>query len=160
MTENDCVSKLHNATLTFERVIAARPNKVFEAFANFEWRAAWSTPSETAVVIYDEADFRQGGIDRFRCGSKTNPNIHGTTHYHLIEPDHMLAATETIDMNGQRLCAALNTIAFIAEGASTRLKHTSQITSFVGESMIKGHAEGNAAALDNLVRHFEKNGTP
>jgi uncharacterized protein YndB with AHSA1/START domain len=153
MVEN-VITTIH-ATLEFERVIAAPPAEVFKAYADVKTRAAWSTPSETAVVIYDEADFRPGGTDRFRCGAKTDPNIHGTTHYHVIELGHLLAATETLDMNGQRLCAALNTITFIAEGAGTRLKHIAQIASFIGEGMIKGHADGNAAALDNLVRFFE-----
>ncbi len=59
-----------HATLLFEREIPAPVEKVFAAFADMIARAAWGAPSDTAVVIYDEADFREGGQDRFRCGAQ------------------------------------------------------------------------------------------
>jgi uncharacterized protein YndB with AHSA1/START domain len=70
-----------HATLVFEREIPAPVEEVFAAFADPVARSEWGAPSDTAVVIYDEADFREGGQDRFRCGSKADPNIHGTTRY-------------------------------------------------------------------------------
>src|ERR1700730_6633756 len=61
-----------HATLVFEREIPAPVEEVFAAFADPVARTEWGAPSDTAVVIYDEADFREGGQDRFRCGSKAD----------------------------------------------------------------------------------------
>ena len=37
-------------------------------------RARWSAPSNDTIV-YDEADFRIGGTDVFRCGPKGDPKL-------------------------------------------------------------------------------------
>jgi uncharacterized protein YndB with AHSA1/START domain len=55
-----------HVTLVFEREISAPIEEVFAAFADPVTRTEWGAPSDTAVVIYDEADFREGGQDRFR----------------------------------------------------------------------------------------------
>jgi uncharacterized protein YndB with AHSA1/START domain len=61
-----------HANLVFERDVPAPIEQVFAAFADPALRSEWGAPSETAVIIYDEADFREGGQDRFRCGPKAN----------------------------------------------------------------------------------------
>ena len=143
-----------HATLVFEREISAPTEVVFAAFADPAVRAQWGTPSDTAVVIYDEADFRQGGQDRFRCGSKSNPNIHGMTHYLDIIPNRRIVSSETIAMDGRRLCVSLTTLELTPDGRKTQLKNTTQLSSFIGQDMINGHTMGTNASLDNLVRHF------
>ena len=73
-------------------------------------------------------------------------------------PQHMdrrVVYCETIDMDGRRLCASLNTLELSPDGDSkTRLKSTTQLASFIGEDMVKGHEAGNNASLDNLVRYL------
>ena len=147
-----------HATLVFERHVPAAVEKVFAALADPVARSRWGTPSETAVVIYDEADFREGGQDRFRCGSKANPNIHGTTRYLDIVSNQRVVSSETISMDGRRLCASLTTLELAAHGSSTKLTQTTQLASFIGEDMVKGHETGTSASLDNLVRYFEAQG--
>jgi hypothetical protein len=56
-------------TLVFERRIPASVEAVFQAFSDPRLRAEWGAPSDTAVILYDSADFRPGGVDHFRCGS-------------------------------------------------------------------------------------------
>jgi uncharacterized protein YndB with AHSA1/START domain len=143
-----------HATLIFERHIAAPVEQVFEAFADPVARSGWGAPSDTSVVIYDAADFREGGEDRFRCGSRASPNIHGTTRYLDIVRYSRVVSSETIEMDGKRLCASLTTLEFVAEGETTRLTSTTQLASFIGENMVRGHETGTNASLDNLVRHF------
>jgi uncharacterized protein YndB with AHSA1/START domain len=144
-----------HATLIFERNIPASIEQVFAAFADPAARSEWGAPSDTAVVIYDEADFREGGQDRFRCGSKANPNIHGMTRYLDIVPNRRVVSSETIEMGGKRLCASLTTLEFAADGETTRLTNTTQVASFIGDDMVRGHETGTNASLDNLVRHFQ-----
>ena len=128
--------------------------KVFAAFADPVARTAWGAPSETAVVIYDETDFREGGQDCFRCGSKADPKIHGTTRYLEIVPNRRVVSSETIVVEGKRLCASLTTLELTPDAGKTRLRSTTQLASFIGEDMVKGHETGNNASLDNLVQYF------
>jgi uncharacterized protein YndB with AHSA1/START domain len=143
-----------HATLVFEREIPAPVEAVFAALADPVARSEWGTPSDTAVVIYDEADFREGGQDRFRCGSRADPNIHGTTRYLDIVADRRVVSSETIVMGGKRLCASLTTLELTPDGGKTKLKSTTQLASFIGDDMIKGHEMGTNASLDNLVEYF------
>jgi uncharacterized protein YndB with AHSA1/START domain len=95
-------AKTLHMTLDFEREIPAPVEEVFAAFADPVARAAWRAPSDTAVLIYDEADFREGGQDCFRCGSKADPNIHGVTRYLDIIANRRVVSSETIVVNWER----------------------------------------------------------
>ena len=144
-----------HATLVFEREIPATVQAVFGAFSDAALRAKWGTPSATAVVLYDSENFVEGGEDKYRCGSKDNPNIHATTHYLEIIENRRIVSSETLVMNGNRLCASLTTLEFAPTDSSTKLKNTTQMASFVGKSMLEGFTQGNNASLDNLVRYFQ-----
>jgi uncharacterized protein YndB with AHSA1/START domain len=150
------MSQAFHATLVFERKISAAPKAVFAAFADSAARAQWGTPSDTAVIIYDDADFREGGQDHFRCGPKATPNIHGVTHYWDIVPDRRVISSETLVVDGRRLCVSLTTLELISDGSKTKLKNTTQLTSFVGEDMVNGYTTGTNASLDGLVRFFQE----
>jgi len=143
-------------TLVFERTIDASPEEVFAAFVDPVARARWSTPSDTAVVIYDETDFREGGRDRFRCGAKANPNIRGETRYLDIIANRRIVSSETVTVDGKRLCASLSTLELTSTSRGTTLLHTTQLASFIGDDMIKGHTTGTNASLDKLVRCFTR----
>ena len=146
-----------HATLVFEREIPAPVEQVFAAFADPAARARWGAPSDHTALIYDEADFREGGQDRFRCGTKADPKIHGTTRYLEIVAPLRVVASETIVTDGKRLCASLTTLELTPDGQQkTRLKHTTQLASFIGADMVKGHKTGTNASLDNLVRFFSR----
>jgi uncharacterized protein YndB with AHSA1/START domain len=142
------------ATLVFERTLPAPVDRVFDAFADPLRRAEWGTPSETATVIYDETDFREGGRDKFRCGAKSDPNIHGETQYLDIVANSRIVSSETITVGGARLCVSLTTLELTQEGKETKLKNTTQLSSFIGQDMVNGFTTGTNAALDNLVAYF------
>jgi uncharacterized protein YndB with AHSA1/START domain len=149
-------SSILHTTLVFERDIPATVEQVFAAFADPATRIKWGAPSDKTALIYDEADFREGGQDRFRCGPKADPNIYGTTRYLDIIHNRRIVSSETIVMGGKRLCASLSTLELTPEGDNTKLKTTTQLVSFIGEDMVKGHKSGTNASLDNLVRYFSK----
>jgi uncharacterized protein YndB with AHSA1/START domain len=148
-------SPARHATLIFERVCEATVKTVFAAFADPKVRAAWGTPSETAVMIYDEADFRIGGRDLFRCGAKIDPKFRGETRYLDIVPNRRIVSSETIEFEGKRLSASLITVDLEpAADESTYVTLTVQLASFDGPGMIDGSKIGYDAALDNLVREI------
>jgi uncharacterized protein YndB with AHSA1/START domain len=148
--------RVTHATLVFEREIHATVEKVFAAFASAKLRSEWGAPSETATIIYDQEDFREGGEDRFRCGSKSDPNIHGTTRYLEIIPGCRIVSSETISMDGKRLCASLITLELAQVDSRTKLRSTSQVASFIGQDMIKGTETGTSSSLDSLIHHFSR----
>jgi uncharacterized protein YndB with AHSA1/START domain len=143
-----------HATLIFERRVPATADQVFAAFADVDERKKWGAPSDNTALIYDHADFREGGEDVFRCGSKSNPNFHGTTRYLDVAVNRRIVSSETISVDGRRLCASLSTLELNPDGDHTKLKSTIQLVSFVGQDMVKGHENGTNASLDNLVNFF------
>src|SRR3984893_11882737 len=149
-----CESTAVHATLLFERMVPATCSQVFTAYADVEERQKWGAPSENTALIYDQADFREGGEDAFRCGSKANPNIHGATRYLDIVVNRRIVSTETISVDGRRLCASLTTLELNPDGDHTKLKSTIQLVSFVGQDMVRGYENGTNASLDNLVNFF------
>ena len=145
--------RLQHATITLERTYNVPVDRVFSEFADPVARARWSAPSED-VLIYDEADFRVGGKDVFRCGPKGDPKFRGETHYLLIAPNALVVSSETVDMDGQRLAVSLTTLEFEPTEHTTNLTVTVQIVSFVGAGMIHGSESGYKSAWENLSQHL------
>jgi len=146
----------HHATLVFEREIFASPAAVFAAIADPAARELWGPPSDAAVLIYEDADFGEGGLDRFRCGPKANPYVRGVTRYLDVVPERRVISSETLVADGRRLCVSLATLELVADGDKTRLKNTSQLVSFVGEGMVKEYTSATNTSFDSLVRYFQR----
>jgi uncharacterized protein YndB with AHSA1/START domain len=147
--------RLHHSTITIERTYAASVERIFLEFANPQVRAKWSTSSNDAL-IYDESDFREGGCDVFRCGTKDDLRFKGLTTYHVIDSNSCVISTEILTEGTTRLAVALNTLEFAPKATGSTLKATIQIVSFVGPGMIKGYEDGNRGALEHLARHLEE----
>lgn len=152
------IMQIVHDTIVIERRYAAAASEVFAAFADPQARTAWGIPSDTAVLIYDAADFRTGGQDLFRCGAKSDPKYHGETRYLAIRKDRQIVYVETIDADGSRLSASLVTVELSPLGDQTKLKLTAQVTAFGGSEMIEGSRFGHGAALTNLERFLRKAG--
>jgi uncharacterized protein YndB with AHSA1/START domain len=69
---------------------------VHAAFANPEKRTSWGTPSETAAFVYDKVDFREGGVDVFRCDDKSNPQYRGITTI-TIDPNKRIVSSDVVE---------------------------------------------------------------
>jgi uncharacterized protein YndB with AHSA1/START domain len=145
-----------HATLVFNRVISAPCNDVYIAFADAKIRSIWSAPPDD-VVIYDQVDFQEGCQDQFRCGPKSEPNIHGVTHYWDIIPNQRIIFTEILSRDGNmKLAVSTTTIELVVpiDHDSTKVTSTVQMVSLVGQNMIKGFSDGYNGALDNLEQYF------
>jgi uncharacterized protein YndB with AHSA1/START domain len=152
-------NKLQHATITLQHSYSAPPERVFSEFADPVTRARWSAPPQDAL-IYDEADFRIGGKDVFRCGPKGDPKFRGETRYLDIIANARVVSSETVETDGQRLAVALTTLVFGPTEDSTNLTVTVQMVSFAGPDMVHAYESGNKSALKNLALHLkgEKNG--
>ncbi|MDY4281905.1 SRPBCC domain-containing protein [Xanthomonas sp. LF06-19] len=143
--------QIKHRTFVFERSCKAGSARVFAAFSDSTQRATWSAPSESAAVIYDVTDFREGGRDVFRCGDKDDPQYTGIATYVSIVPNSRIVWSEIVESGSQTLAALLNTVLLEAHVDETRVCMTVQATSFCGDEMFEGIEAGNNAALDNLV---------
>jgi uncharacterized protein YndB with AHSA1/START domain len=145
--------KLLHRTITFEHAYAVPVQRIFSEFADPLARAKWSAPKNDTLV-YDEADFREGGRDLFRCGPPNDLKFGGLTTYHVIVPNRCVLSTELLSEGATQLAVALNSLEFepTAEGSSLRL--TVQIVSFVGPEVFAGYESGNRSALEGLSRHL------
>jgi uncharacterized protein YndB with AHSA1/START domain len=142
---------LKHATLVFERTCAAPVARVFAALANPVERASWGTPSENATLVYDETDFRVGGRDIFRCGSKANPEYRGVTTYYDIVPNQRIISSEIIGMGDTKLLISLSTTVLAPEKTGTKVTVTLQLISLAGDDTLEGAETGYNASLDNLA---------
>jgi uncharacterized protein YndB with AHSA1/START domain len=145
--------QLHHATIVLEHAYSAPIERVFAEFADPKARAKWSAPSNDAL-IYDEADFREGGRDVFRCGPRDDLRFCGVTTYQLILPNKCVISTEALSEGDRPLGISLNTLDFAPTPEGTNLKVTIQMISFVGASMVGGYEPGNRGALEGLSRHL------
>ena len=146
-------NKLQHATIKLDHAYSAPLEQVFSEFADPVARARWSAPPNDAL-IYDEADFRVGGKDVFRCGPKGDPKFRSETRYLQIVPNGRVVWSETVDMDGQRLAVALTTLDFERTEDGTNLTVTVQMVSFAGPDMIHGYESGNKSALEGLSQHL------
>lgn len=145
--------KLHHATIVLERAYPAPVDRIFSEFADPVARAKWSAPSSDTLV-YNEADFREGGRDVFRCGPPADLRFRGETTYHVIVPNSRVISTETLTEGDTRLAVALNTLDFAATAEGTIIRVTVQLVSFVGPGMVGGYESGNRGALEGLSGHL------
>lgn len=142
---------LAHETVVIERTFDAPVARVYAAYVDPVARAKWGVPSDTAVLLYDTTNFQVGGCDRFRCGARSDPKYHGEVRYLHIESERQIIYVETIDADGSRLSASLNTIEFDSAGQKTNLKLTVQVAAIGGADMIAGTRFGHSAALTKLA---------
>jgi uncharacterized protein YndB with AHSA1/START domain len=115
------------------------------------WAPRRRAPSETAAFIYDKVDFREGGIDLFRCGDQSNPQYRGVTTYYDIVANERIISSEVVETQGRKLLISMSSATFAPEGAGTKVIVRVQLTSLAGEDMLNGAKFGHNASLDNLV---------
>lgn len=143
------MAEIVHETLFFERDITAAMATVWRAYVDPVQRAQWSVPAGEAMV-FDEADFREGGRDRYRCGPPAALDFAVNVEYHKIIPEQLIVYTETVDTADQPLATSIVTWALSSSGRETRVNIAAQLVSYVGQGMIDGHRHGHAKALDQL----------
>lgn len=138
-----------NDTFTVDQRIDAPIAAVWDAYVDPAKRARWSVPAGEAMV-YDEADFREQGRDRYRCGPPETLDFHADVEYSRIVPQTLIVYTETVRAQGQPLATGLLTWEFEPTRGGTFVKITNQFVSFIGEGMIDGNRNGHNKALEQL----------
>lgn len=138
-------------TLCFTREVDRPLDTVWAAYGDVEQRSQWSFPSGEQI-IYDTAEFREGGEDTYRCGPPGDLSNLGTNRYYLVDAPHRLIYSETIRRDDKLMSIAVLTWDIKSTVHGTRITVVDQVTSLVGPGMIDGHRNGHDTALDQLVR--------
>ncbi len=140
---------LVHETLAFEREYDASPTRLFAALADPRARERWSVPGG-ALLVYDEADFRTGGIDRCRCGAPDDLRYRVENRYLEIEPGERIVLSETVREDDRVLSHSLNAFELAATATGVRLNLTIQLAA-LEPGMAAGVRHGHSAALENLA---------
>jgi len=148
------MTTLAHATLVMERTYEASPARVYAAWADVEARKRWSAPADNIRIVYEEADFREGGRDVSRCIEPGNADYVATVTYLDIRKDQRIVFVEDVAHGGTRVSSALISMELTPRASATRLALTLQITSFDSAGMEAGYQFGWSAALDNLGKEF------
>ncbi len=153
MTATTQIKTLHD-TIVMERIYNTSRARVFAAWESVEARLRWSVPYPSAGAVYDQTEFRVGGLDIMRCGAKDDMRFLAHVRYLEILPDARIVMAESIAEDGKIRAASLITIEFEPAGKATKQTVTMQVSALDGSGMIEGYNEGWAVALDNLAREF------
>ena len=145
---------LVHETLTFERDYEATPARLFAALADHRARERWSVP-DGARLVYDEANFRVGGIDFCRCGAPDDLRYHVENRYLEIEPAERIVLSETVREAGRVLSHSMNSFEIAITPTGVRLNLTIQLAA-LEEGMAAGVRHGHSAALDKLVAELAR----
>jgi uncharacterized protein YndB with AHSA1/START domain len=144
-----------HGTVVVERTLNVPVSRVYSAFADANERASWGAPSDTAVFIYEEANFSVGGRDLARCGAREDPRYRVEARYVDIVGERRVVWTETIHDVDRLLATNITTLELLPDGQRTRLKVTVQVTSFVGAGMIENTKAGHEGSLASMARYLE-----
>lgn len=109
MTASQQVPAVHDS-LTLERTYNASTARVFEAWRDVKARERWSKPSADTEIVYDQAEFKVGGLDIVRCGFKGNLRYSARVRYLEIIPDARIVMAESVAEDGITRAVSLVTV--------------------------------------------------
>jgi uncharacterized protein YndB with AHSA1/START domain len=141
-----------HATFTLERAYAARPERVFRAWAEPDLKARWFA----GTVAGYELDFRPGGVERNRVEHE-GKRILWESLYREIVPDRRIVYTSVLCEDDITATVSLTSVEFTpadAEGASTRLVLVEAGAYLDGREKPEWREDGTSGWLDALGRHL------
>ena len=150
------LGKITPDTITFERRLAAAPERVFRAWADKEERIRWDVPGDDWVIAEFSQDFKEDGVEHSRFGPKENPDAESFGRYLLIVPNRRIVSAGVMRSakSGVALSTTMMTLEFEADGAGTLLTLIDQSV-FLGEGeTAEMRASGWGSILNKLERYL------
>jgi uncharacterized protein YndB with AHSA1/START domain len=141
-------------TIVMQRTYRASPARVFEAWRSVEARQRWSRPSPDVEFVYEQHDFRVGGLDIARCGSPGDLRYCAEVRYMEIASDARIVFSERVTEDGLPRAAALIDVSMEAKGRDTHMVVTMHVAAFDTPEMLQGYRDGWTPTLDNLANEF------
>nr|BDT27457.1 SRPBCC domain-containing protein [Bacteriovorax sp. HI3] len=146
---------LEHKTIKLKKVIKAPIDAVYKALSSTKEKAKWSAPG-TDKIKYLKSNFKNGGIETFKCGPAGSLDFSGTLHYEDIIKNKRIVYTETVFYQKNKLSSALVSIELSEKNSSTLISMTIQVASYSGPQMLKGNEVGYKGSLNNLKQYLEE----
>lgn len=143
------MSDLFFGAFTVTRRYAARPTRVFAAFADREKKQRWMGCEEVSAPVIERLDFQVGGREISRGGGQDGAEHLFDGRYLDIVPDRRFVFAFVMHVGGRKISASLGTVEFASDGDGTILTFNEQGVYF-GEDGWAEREEGTAAGLDQL----------
>lgn len=137
-----------HATFVVERMYAASPERVYQAWADPIAKAKWFSKA-------DIFDFRVGGREYSRGGPPEGPIFTFDASYQELVPERRIVYTYTLDSDGTRISVSITTVELIEAEGGTKLIFTEQGAFFDGHDTPEIREHGTNVMLDALGKVLE-----
>lgn len=136
--------------LTYERLIHASPEQVFDAFTSPEGQRAFYSQDEPGWIVESHNDLRVGGTWSISFGSDPDQLYqHHNVFEEIDRPHRLRMSTTEIRLDGSQLLIDVD-FTFAARGEETLMTMTQ--SGFPSDAFRDEHGIGVPAAFDNLER--------
>lgn len=144
-----------HGSFTVQRSYRHAPSKVFQAWANPEFKRQWfGSPSPDKPT--DVMDFRVGGRE-FNESVMEGKTYTFDVTYRDIVPDNRIVYTYEMTVNGQRMSVSLATIELFPEGDGTRMVVREDGAFLDGLDDYKQREAGTNYLIDLMGRWLDEN---
>jgi uncharacterized protein YndB with AHSA1/START domain len=146
----------HHSTFVIERVYAASPARVFNAFADPAAKARWFGGPAEWEKGSQEFDFRIGGRERSSSGPKGGPVHRFEALYYDIVPNERIIYSYDLYLDTTRISVSLTTVELKPAGSGTRLVFTEQGVFLDGYDDAGSREHGSRWLLEKLDEALQR----
>ncbi|MCX5495926.1 SRPBCC family protein [Kaistia dalseonensis] len=147
-----------HATFVIDRVFAAAPGRVFNAFADEKAKARWFGGPKEWDQGERSMDFRVGGREVNRGGPAGGPQHSFEALYWDIVPNERIVYSYEMHLDDRKISVSLATIEMKPEGSGTRLVVTEQGVFLDGYDDNSSREHGTRQLIETLGRSLEEDG--
>lgn len=137
-----------HGTFVVERIYAATPEGVYQAWADPIAKAKWFSKPEVF-------DFQVGGREYSRGGPPEGPVFTFDASYQELVPEQRIVYTYTLDSGDVRVSVSITTVELIKVEGGTKLIYTEQGAFFDGHDTPEIREHGTNIMLDTLGKVVE-----
>ncbi|MED5018291.1 SRPBCC family protein [Paenibacillus chibensis] len=137
-----------HATFVIERMYAASPERVYQAWSDPVAKAKWYSKP-------DIFEFRVGGREYSSGGPPEGPVFTFDAIYQELVPEQRIVYTYTLDSDGTRISVSITTVELIQMEGGTKLIFTEQGAFFDGHDTPEVREHGTNIMLDTLGKVLE-----
>lgn len=137
-----------HGSFTVTRSYPAKPTRVFNAWANPEFKRKWFGAPK-ADNPEDIFEFKVGGRE-YNAGKMGDDLYTFDVRYQDIIPDQRIVYTYDMTINGERISVSLATVEIEAEGAGTKMTVVEHGAFLDGLDNVRQREEGTNALMDAL----------